>query len=45
MFAKEIEWLGFNLSNTGTVPVERKSEYCQKLKRPENFSEIRSLNQ
>ena len=38
-----IEWIGFKLSNTGTVPVERKSESIQKKKRPENISDIRSL--
>ena len=43
VFAKEIEWLGFKFSNTGTVPVERKSESDQNMKRPENISDLRSL--
>ena len=43
VFGKKIEWLGFKLSKTGAVPVERKAETKLKTKRLENISDIRSL--
>ena len=39
----EVEWLGFRLSNKGTVPVERKIESNVSMKKPENVTDIRSL--
>ena len=42
-FVQEIEWLGFRLSNKGTVPLERKVESIVNMKNLENNIDIRSL--
>ena len=33
IFAKEINWVGFKLSNKGTEPVERKADSILKMKK------------
>ena len=42
-FQKEIDWLGFKISNSGKKPLVRKSESIKSLPNPKNISELRSL--
>ena len=48
-FQKKIEWLGFNISNSGVKLLVGKSDSIKKLPNPKNISELRcffgSINQ
>ena len=40
-FQKEIEWLGFKISEAGVRPLVRKADAIKKLQIPKNISELR----
>ena len=42
-FQKEIEWLGFKISNSGVKPLVGKSDSIKNLPNPKNISELRSF--
>ena len=42
-FQKEIEWLGFKISNSGVKPLVGKSDSIKSLPNPKNISELRSF--
>ena len=42
-FQKEIEWLGFKISNSGVRPLVGKSDSTKSLQNPKNISEQRSF--
>ena len=41
-FQKEIQWLGFKISNSGVKPLVGKSDSIKNLPNPKNLSELRS---
>ena len=42
-FQKEIEWLGFKISNSGVKPLVGKSDSIKNLPNPKNISKLRSF--
>ena len=40
---KQIEWLGFNITSEGTLPLINKTEAIEKLSAPKTFKQLKSF--